>query len=125
MFWKFSKSKVFLTGGEITKSKSLVGPLALQSLEDLHFDIAVLGVHGFSLKDGLSCPNIFEAQVNKKILSIAKRSIIIADSDKWNIVGLKSFASMRDIDLLISDKRLSKYVRKLLFDNGVPYVIAE
>ncbi|MFI9780627.1 DeoR/GlpR family DNA-binding transcription regulator [Streptomyces sp. NPDC051956] len=97
---------VVLTGGVRTPSDSLVGPVADQAIAALHFDVLFLGVHGISLEAGLSTPNLAEAETNRRLVQSARRVVVVADHTKWGTVGLSSFASLDQVDTLVTDAGL-------------------
>ncbi|MCX3062246.1 DeoR/GlpR family DNA-binding transcription regulator [Streptomyces beihaiensis] len=97
---------VVLTGGVRTPSDSLVGPVADQAIASLHFDVLFLGVHGISLEAGLSTPNLAEAETNRRLVHSARRVVVVADHTKWGTVGLSSFASLDEVDTLVTDAGL-------------------
>ncbi|MGW2340777.1 DeoR/GlpR family DNA-binding transcription regulator [Streptomyces sp. NPDC001661] len=94
---------VVLTGGVRTPSDSLVGPVADQAIAALHFDVLFLGVHGISPEAGLSTPNLAEAETNRRLVQSARRVVVVADHTKWGTVGLSSFASLDQVDTLVTD----------------------
>ncbi|MFB7713600.1 DeoR/GlpR family DNA-binding transcription regulator [Streptomyces sp. NPDC056105] len=102
---------VVLTGGVRTPSDSLVGPVADQAIAALHFDVLFLGVHGISLEAGLSTPNLAEAETNRRLVQSARRVVVVADHTKWGTVGLSSFASLDQVDTLVTDAGLPADVR--------------
>ncbi|MFC7511830.1 DeoR/GlpR family DNA-binding transcription regulator [Streptomyces thermocarboxydus] len=102
---------VVLTGGVRTPSDSLVGPVADQAIAALHFDLLFLGVHGISVEAGLSTPNLAEAETNRRLVQSARRVIVVADHTKWGTVGLSSFASLEQVDTLVTDSGLSAEAR--------------
>ncbi|GAB2325425.1 DeoR/GlpR family DNA-binding transcription regulator [Streptomyces variabilis] len=102
---------VVLTGGVRTPSDSLVGPVADQAIAALHFDLLFLGVHGISAEAGLSTPNLAEAETNRRLVQSARRVIVVADHTKWGTVGLSSFASLEQVDTLVTDSGLSAEAR--------------
>ncbi|MFI7385430.1 DeoR/GlpR family DNA-binding transcription regulator [Streptomyces sp. NPDC049813] len=97
---------VVLTGGVRTPSDSLVGPVADQAIAALHFDVLFLGVHGISAEAGLSTPNLAEAETNRRLVQSARRVVVVADHTKWGTVGLSSFASLDQVDTLVTDAGL-------------------
>ncbi|MGO1809363.1 MAG: DeoR/GlpR family DNA-binding transcription regulator [Canibacter sp.] len=125
VFWNASNARVILTGGETTRSQALVGPIALSALEHLHLDTVVLGTHGLDIEVGFTTPNLHEAQVNRVLLAQAKRSIVLADADKWGVVGLTTFAELSDLDVLVSDDALPKSAREAMREAGVEVLIAQ
>ncbi|MER5493558.1 DeoR/GlpR family DNA-binding transcription regulator [Streptomyces sp. NPDC002454] len=102
---------VVLTGGVRTPSDSLVGPVADQAIAALHFDVLFLGVHGISVGAGLSTPNLAEAETNRRLVRSARRVVVVADHTKWGTVGLSSFASLDQVDTLVTDAGLSADAR--------------
>ncbi|MFE4367806.1 DeoR/GlpR family DNA-binding transcription regulator [Streptomyces sp. NPDC056835] len=103
---------VVLTGGVRTPSDSLVGPVADQAIRSLHFDVLFLGVHGISAEAGLSTPNLGEAETNRHFVRSARRVVVVADHTKWGTVGLSSFASLEQVDTLVTDSGLSAAARE-------------
>lgn len=102
---------VVLTGGVRTPSDSLVGPVADQAIAALHFDVLFLGVHGISPGAGLSTPNLAEAETNRRLVQSARRVVVVADHTKWGTVGLSSFASLDQVDTLVTDAGLPAEAR--------------
>ncbi|MEE1927270.1 DeoR/GlpR family DNA-binding transcription regulator [Streptomyces sp. TRM 70351] len=94
---------VVLTGGVRTPSDALVGPVADAAISSLHFDVLFLGVHGISAGVGLSTPNLAEAETNRHLIRAARRVVVVADHTKWGTVGLSSFASLSQVDTLVTD----------------------
>ncbi|MEU7042083.1 DeoR/GlpR family DNA-binding transcription regulator [Streptomyces varsoviensis] len=97
---------VVLTGGVRTPSDTLVGPVADAAIRSLHFDVLFLGVHGISVRAGLSTPNLAEAETNRHFVRSARRVVVVADHTKWGTVGLSSFAALEDVDALVTDAGL-------------------
>ncbi|MFI8996668.1 DeoR/GlpR family DNA-binding transcription regulator [Streptomyces sp. NPDC053542] len=102
---------VVLTGGVRTPSDTLVGPVADAAIRSLHFDALFLGVHGISVEAGLSTPNLAEAETNRHFVRSARRVVVVADHTKWGTVGLSSFASLDQVDVLVTDPGLPAHVR--------------
>ena len=97
---------VVLTGGVRTPSDALVGPVARAGLHGLHVDLLFLGVHGFDTAAGLSTPNLSEAETDRALMAAAARVVVVADSSKWGVVGLMSFAGLDAVDVLVTDPGL-------------------
>ncbi|RBM24050.1 DeoR/GlpR family DNA-binding transcription regulator [Streptomyces sp. PT12] len=97
---------VVLTGGVRTPSDALVGPVADAAIGSLHFDVLFLGVHGISVEAGLSTPNLAEAETNRHFIRSARRVVVVADHTKWGTTGLSSFATLDEVDTLVTDAGL-------------------
>lgn len=115
---------VVLTGGVRTPSDSLVGPVADQAIGALHFDVLFLGVHGISVEAGLSTPNLAEAETNRRLVQSARRVVVVADHTKWGTVGLSSFASLEQVDTLVTDAGLPSAARAEISEHLRRLVVA-
>ncbi|MFE0628238.1 DeoR/GlpR family DNA-binding transcription regulator [Streptomyces sp. NPDC058864] len=115
---------VVLTGGVRTPSDSLVGPVADRAIGSLHFDLLFLGVHGISVEAGLSTPNLAEAETNRRFVRSARRVVVIADHTKWGTVGLSSFATLEDVDTLVTDAGIPEVLRAEIAEHLSDLVVA-
>jgi len=98
---------VILTGGVRTPSDALVGPVADLAIRSLHFDVFFLGCHGMDPRAGLTAPNLAESETNRSFIRGARTVVLTADHTKWGTVGLSSFASLNEVDILVTDPGLS------------------
>ena len=109
-----SRQTVILTGGERTPSDALVGPIATASVKQLHLDLLFMGVHGADAEAGFTTPNLLEAEMDRALVSAARRVVVLADHSKWGMVGISTIAGLDDADEVISDSGLSASAQKLL-----------
>ncbi|GAA2422686.1 DeoR/GlpR family DNA-binding transcription regulator [Streptomyces macrosporus] len=116
---------VVLTGGVRTPSDSLVGPVADAAIASLHFDTLFLGVHGISAEAGLSTPNLAEAETNRRLVRSARRVVVVADHTKWGTVGLSTFASLGEVDTLVTDGGMPEAVRAEIREHLPELVVAD
>ncbi|RLU89177.1 DeoR family transcriptional regulator [Streptomyces griseocarneus] len=116
---------VVLTGGVRTASDTLVGPVADAAIRALHFDVLFIGVHGISVEAGLSTPNLAEAETNRHFVRSARRVVVVADHTKWGTVGLSSFASLGEVDALVTDQGLPAEARREIAELLPELVVAE
>ena len=115
---------VVITGGVRTPSETLVGPVADRAIQSLHFDLLFLGVHGISVEAGLSTPNLAEAETNRQFVRSARRVVVIADHTKWGTVGLSSFASLEDVDTLVTDAGIPEVLREEIAEHLSELIVA-
>jgi DeoR/GlpR family transcriptional regulator of sugar metabolism len=115
---------VVITGGVRTPSETLVGPVADRAIQSLHFDLLFLGVHGISVEAGLSTPNLAEAETNRQFVRSARRVVVIADHTKWGTVGLSSFASLEDVDTLVTDAGIPEVLREEIAEHLAELIVA-
>ncbi len=101
--------EVILTGGTLRKNSfSLVGPIAEETLHRLHADLLFLGVDGFDVHYGLSTPNLLEAKVNRVMVEIAKRKVVVCDASKFGRRSLSLIAPPSALDQVITDRGAPK-----------------
>lgn len=115
---------VVLTGGVRTPSDALVGPIADRAIRSLHFDMLFLGCHGISVEAGLSTPNLAEAETNRSFVASARRVVAVADHTKWGTVGLSTFATLDQVDTLVTDGGLPAEIRAAAAEQVRELVIA-
>ncbi len=100
--------EVILTGGTLRENSfSLVGPLAEESLRRLSADIFFLGVDGFDVHFGLTTPNMLEAKVNRVMMKIARRTVVVCDSSKFGSRSLALISGLSAIQHVITDRNIS------------------
>jgi DeoR family transcriptional regulator, fructose operon transcriptional repressor len=81
-----------------------VGAETVASIARLRPDIAVVGTNGVSAGFGLSTPDPDEAAVKRAIVAAARRVIVVADAEKFDAELLVSFATLDEIDVLVTDR---------------------
>jgi DeoR family transcriptional regulator of aga operon len=116
--------EVILTGGILReKSFSLFGPLAEETLRSLSADLLFLGVDGIDVHFGLTTPNLLEARVNRVMLEISRRVILVCDSSKFGRRSLSVIAPMPRVHQIITDSRIPKSDMKALEEAGIEVTI--
>lgn len=112
--------EVILTGGTLRpNSFSLVGPIAEHTLRQLSADVLFLGVDGFDPRTGLFTPNLLEAEVNRVMVQVARKTIAVCDSSKFSRRSLCNIMPPTAVHQVITDKQISKSDLQALRDAGV------
>jgi DeoR family transcriptional regulator of aga operon len=94
---------VIVTGGTLRPLQhSLVDPLAGAVLEHVRADIAFIGCSGVDVTAGITNVNLPEADVKRRMLASASRSIVVADGSKLGLAQLSRVAPLADIDTLVT-----------------------
>ena len=108
---------VLSVGGRVRpRSLACVDDWALDVLSRLHVDVAFLGTNGISAGGGLTTPDLAEAAVKRATLTIAARTVLLADHSKVGVVTLARYGELNQIDLLITDTGLPIEDRRELED---------
>ncbi|WP_193786708.1 DeoR/GlpR family DNA-binding transcription regulator [Bifidobacterium actinocoloniiforme] len=98
--------EVIVTGGVITRSNSLVGPIADKVVASLRVNTVFLGTHSVSIPRGFLMPNSLEAATDMALMDIADRTIILTDHTKWSCTSLSLFASFDQVSTVVTDDGL-------------------
>lgn len=101
-----SDANIVLIGGYLRKGiHCAVGPMATRALADLKVDKAFIATNGITI-DGLSTPDMYQAEVKKAMIRIANQVIVMADSSKFGVSSFQNFARIEDVDVLITDDKV-------------------
>ncbi len=112
-----------VVGGEFRPlTESLVGPLAIDELEQFYVQIAFIGTDGFTTEHGLTTHLIEGAEIVRKMAGQADRVILVADSTKYGRTGFARVLPLSAIDELITDEELPEEERKRIEKHGVEVV---
>ncbi len=116
--------EVIQLGGLLRKSSSSVmGAYAEQVLQDFYFNTLFLGVDGIDLDYGLTTTNAMEAHLNRKMISVAQKIVVLADSTKFGKRGFGKICGFEDVDHIITDKGISQQIVNHLEGLGVTVTI--
>lgn len=114
------KIEVISTGGILaSRSLSYVGPLAERSLDMYHVDKAFLSCKGVHLERGVSESNELQARVKQKMIGIADRVVLLADSSKFGVQAFTHVATLDKVDAIVTDRRLERDVLERLEGRGI------
>jgi len=115
--------RVTMIGGEFRpEDEGLVGPMALESLEQFHVAKAFIGIDGASLKQGFTAHTLESAVLVHKMAEQADQVIAIAHSGKFGKHGFARILPFGDVDVLVTDKELTQEFESELTTAGVRLV---
>lgn len=92
-----------LPGRVRSTTHAAVGADTVAAIGRLRTDLVLLGTNGITADHGLSTPDTEEAAVKRAMVGAARRRVVLADSSKIGRADAVSFASLRDIDVLVTD----------------------
>ena len=116
---------VLLVGGRVRgRTLAAVDSWALSALADTYVDVAFVGTNGVSIERGLTTPDPGEAAVKRAMIASARRSVLLADHSKVGVDHLARFASLEDIDVVVTDTGLDDAYAERLRAAGPRVVVA-
>ena len=119
------QTRVRILGGQLRGlTQAAVGPEAVEALSTLRVDVAVLGANGLSAAHGLSTPDPDEATVKRAMVRSARQVVALVDSTKIGQEHLVSFATLDDVDLLVTDVELPPALTEQLATTETEVLVA-
>ncbi len=97
--------QVLLSGGQLTPSKALVGPLATNAIASLRADVCFMGAHGVDAAAGITTPNLAEADTNRAFLRTCGTLVVLADASKIGVVSLARVSGLEAATALVTDQQ--------------------
>jgi DeoR family fructose operon transcriptional repressor len=118
-------ARLILTGGTVKESTlALVGPLAERSIEQMHVDIAFIGMNGVSATAGFTTPTWEEAATKSRMIGAGRKAVVLADASKLGAVTFAHVARPDEVDLLITDGEAATSEVEALRGAGLEVVVA-
>lgn len=96
---------VYSIGGEYTETnRSFRGPLAEQFIRQFNVDKLILNASSIDLDRGLICTaSPLNASVQKAMIEVASRVIVVADHSKFTKSSLSVTAKIEDVGVIVTD----------------------
>ncbi len=112
--------RLIVPGGILRReSNSLSGPMAESALANLQADRLYLGADGLDPEIGVMTPHLQEAELNAKMIRIARQVVVVADSSKLIRRNISLIAKVEQIHMLITDSAAPDTAVKELRRRGV------
>ncbi|WP_214103119.1 DeoR/GlpR family DNA-binding transcription regulator [Acrocarpospora catenulata] len=116
---------VLMLGGRVRgRTLATVEDWAIQQLSQLHVDVAFMAANGCSAARGLTTPDPAEAAIKRAMITCAQRAVLLADHTKFAGSYLARFATLSEIDMIITDTGLDSKVAAGLAAEGPEIVRA-
>jgi len=108
---KKQKPSVTLIGGQVNRNTiSVSGINSCKFVREVNIDIAFMAASGFSMENGFTSGTYTECEIKKEVINRAHRKIVMMDSKKVDKIMPFTYATMEDIDILISDGELDEEI---------------
>jgi DeoR family transcriptional regulator, fructose operon transcriptional repressor len=117
--------QLYVIGGRVRgRTLAHVDEWALRYLADLRVDVAFVGTNALTVERGLSTPDPAEAAVKRAMCRAAQQVVVLADHSKLGEEDAVRFASIEEVDVVVTDDGLLPAQRKELEEADVEVVIA-
>jgi DeoR family fructose operon transcriptional repressor len=105
-------------------TQAAVGADTVDALGQLRADVVFLGTNGLSVRHGLSTPDRDEAATKRAMVGAGRQVIVLADASKMGQESLMQFATLADVDVLVTDEGATEADRTEIAEAGVEVVTA-
>lgn len=116
--------EVHALGGRIRAvTGAAVGAQTVLAIAQLRPDVVVLGTNGLD-SSGVSTPDPDEAAVKSAIVAAGRRVALVADSTKLGTASLCRFATLQQVDVVLTDASPDSATSQALADAGCEVLVA-
>jgi len=98
---------------------ALSGLHAVEFLEDININTAILAASGYTAEHGFTCGNYDECRLKSAVIKKAQKIILVMDSTKLGANHPFTFATPDDIDVFVTDSGFDKAVLKNIKEKNV------
>ena len=115
---------ILLPGKVRATTHAAVGADTVAALDDLRVDVAFVATNGLTADHGLTTPDREEAATKRAIIGCARRTVVLADASKIGVETAVRFASVSDVDTLVTDGGIDPADQAELEQAGLEVVVA-
>lgn len=99
--------EIFVTGGTLRRTDGgLIGPLAVDTINNFKFDYAVIGCSALDLDGEVLDFDVQEVGVSQAIVARSRTTFLVADHSKFERNAPARICSLEDVDGFFTDKNL-------------------
>ncbi|GAA1231908.1 DeoR/GlpR family DNA-binding transcription regulator [Prauserella halophila] len=120
-----SDVNLHMLGGRIRGTTlATVESWALDVLDGLTVDIGFFGANGFSVARGCTTPDTAESAVKAAMIRSCRRRVLLSDHSKYGDDQFARFATLGEIDVLVTDSGLDEQAVSELNEAAIEVVLA-
>ena len=117
-------TRILTPGGRLDPDElSWVGATAVDAVRSVRADVAVLGVCGWEVEDGLTSSTLADAEIKRAVIGSATRRIAVTTSEKFGSPATFVVCPSEALDVVVVD-RIDDAARTALEAAGVEIVLA-
>jgi len=117
---------IIVTGGHLRRADGgLVGNLAVDTISQFKFDLAVVGCSALDGDGDMMDFDFQEVNVSRTILRQSRKTFLVADHTKFSRTAPARIASLADVDAFFTDRPLSPDLESACRGWGTKVVVCE
>jgi DeoR/GlpR family transcriptional regulator of sugar metabolism len=111
-------------GGELHPlTQDFAGLATREAIANLHLSVLFLAARSLSNR-GVFCASDHEALVKRKLLEVADRVVVLADSTKLTSSAMVRVCGLDRIDCIVMDDGVSPEAKSLFLSHGIKLIVA-
>lgn len=112
--------QLFFIGGTFHPDRSMCeSDLSSSILRQFRFSKVFLFPDGIHSEFGITCANLYEVPSKKAALASSLKTILVADSDRFETVSKNYIADLRSVSMVVTDRGLSGFWKTHLRNMGI------
>lgn len=116
---------ILLGGGYNRSTYSLSGAMTIEAIRQINATKVFLGADGLSLNTGMTTPNLEIAVINRTMIQHTHGQVIVmANHTKFGLVAKVMTIPFKNIDILITNRKVPRDFQRDLEKSGVNVIIA-
>lgn len=117
---KFKNIPIFLIGHVFKKStRSFVGVESDELTAKYNISKAFMAATAVSMQSGLMNSDVMEYEIKKQAIEKANNVFLLADAEKFDKSTLLTYASLKDIDCMITNKHFNEEYNEFFAENNI------
>ena len=119
------KINVTCTGGEVNGAyQTMTGSLVERAIQKHYFDMAIIGVGGITVEQGLTVNSAVNATALSMMLEHSKHSVVATDHSKFGRTKFAHIRSLEIVDTIVTDIPPDAVLKTYLSIEGIRLVVA-
>lgn len=118
---------LYVIGGKLRREEgayTLVGSTAQKDILQYNINKYLLATSAIDLNKGLMIFSSEEAEIKKTVIGVSKKVICVCDYTKFHKMAIFTICPIDDIDVLITDDRISEEDRQEITRKGIELRVA-
>lgn len=115
-----NRGQLFLVGGAFHPDRGMCeSDLSSSILRQFRFSKVFLFPDGIHSEFGITCANLYEVPSKKAALASSLKTILVADSDRFETVSKNHIADLKAVNMVVTDSGLSSFWKTYLRNMGI------
>ncbi|TLQ51380.1 DeoR/GlpR transcriptional regulator [Lacticaseibacillus casei] len=114
---------IYVVGGRLSNSSKSVNSVdSVLTVKGFHFDLSFIGCDAFNLST-FETDSETKAQIKKAAIDSSSLRTVLSDSSKFNKHSLRNFATLDDLDYVVTDSGIAEFPSFLKKEEKSKFII--